>query len=69
MTKRGHGGNLFDYDIATGNVTLVAELGAGIYTGSDLRDSRGNIYFTRFGTERSWEGNYFLLIINVAGRN
>jgi len=67
-TNRGNSGNLYEYDITTRNVALKANLGTGIYTGSDLRDSRGNIYIARFGVERGWEGNCFLLVINGGGQ-
>jgi hypothetical protein len=55
--------NLYSYEIATGAVTLVGALEPAIYTGSHMRDSRGNIYFARFGDGKSWEGNVRLVIV------
>jgi outer membrane protein assembly factor BamB len=47
--------NLYSYEIAAGAVTLVGQLEPAIYTGSHMRDSRGNIYFAKFGDGESWE--------------
>lgn len=55
--------NLYAYEIATGAVTRVGTLDPAIYTGSQMRDSRGNIYFARFGDGESWEGQARLAII------
>jgi outer membrane protein assembly factor BamB len=43
--------NLYSYEIATGEVTPVRKLETAFYTGSNMRDSRGNIYFARFWDE------------------
>lgn len=65
--SRSHGSNLYSYEIATGEVTLAAELSPAIYTGSHMRDSRGNIYFARFGDGESWEGQARLAIVHPSG--
>ena len=57
------GSSLYSYEIATGAVTLVEELESGIYTGSHMRDSRGNIYFARFDGE-AWSGKVRLVILH-----
>ena len=62
--SRSSGSNLYSYEIATGAVTMVGELEPAIYTGSHLRDSRGNIYFARFGDGRSSEGKARLVIVH-----
>ena len=55
--------NLYVYDIATGTVALASGLEPAIYTGSHMRDSRGNIYFAKFGDGQQWEGQGKLLIV------
>jgi hypothetical protein len=59
--------NLYAYEIATGAVTLAGELEPAIYTGSHMRDSRGNIYFARFGDGESWEARARLSIVRPSG--
>src|SRR5260370_23420513 len=65
--SRSGGSNLYSYEIATGAVTLVGALERAIYTGSHMRDSRGNIYFARFGDGESWEGKARLTIVHPSG--
>jgi len=55
---------LYSYEIATGEVTLVEKLETAIYTGSDMHDSHGNIYFARFGDEEAWSGKVRLAILH-----
>jgi hypothetical protein len=55
---------LYSYEIATGAVTLVGALESAVYTGSHMRDSRGNIYFARFGDGQSSEGKARLVIVH-----
>ncbi|MBV8190600.1 MAG: hypothetical protein JO339_25385 [Alphaproteobacteria bacterium] len=62
--SRSGGSILYSYDIATGAVTSVGEVEPAIYTGSHMRDSRGNIYFARFGDGHSWEGKARLVIVH-----
>jgi len=64
--NRSKESHLYAYDIATGTVTLVAKLAPAIYTGSHMRDSRGNIYFGRFGDGHSSEGKAALAVLNPA---
>jgi hypothetical protein len=66
---RRHGStesDLYAYDIATRRVTLVGRLDSAIYTGSQMRDSRGNIYFARFGDGDSWERHARLAVLHPA---
>ena len=62
--SRSGGSNLYSYEIATGAVTLVGKLEPAVYTGSHMRDSRGNLYFARFGGGESWEGRARLAIVH-----
>jgi outer membrane protein assembly factor BamB len=58
-------GELYEYDIASGDVTFVQQLPVGIYTSGDLRDEE-NIYFAHFGSEKQlWGGDVRLMVINV----
>jgi hypothetical protein len=57
--------NLYAYDIASGTVALVGALTPAIYAGSDVRDSRGDIYMARFGDADHWEGKAGLSIIRA----
>ena len=54
---------LYAYDIATGIVTRVGRLEPALYAGSHVRDSRGNLYLGRFGSERASQGNAGLAIL------
>jgi hypothetical protein len=59
------GGELYYYDIATGQVVFVQQLPVGIYTSADVRDSQ-NIYFAHFGSEANiWTGQPKLFILHV----
>ena len=61
----GGSGQLYYYDIATGQVVFAQQLPVGIYTSADLRDSQ-NIYFAHFGNDANlWTGNPRLLILHV----
>lgn len=62
--NRSPDANLYSYEIATGTVSLVGKLDPAIYTGSHMRDSRGNIYFARFGDGESWQGNARLEVVH-----
>ena len=58
-------GELYYYDIASGQVVFVQQLPVGIYTSADLRDSQ-NIYFAHFGSDTTlWSGNPRLFILHV----
>jgi hypothetical protein len=58
-------GTLYEYDIASGVVARLQELGSGYYTGVGMHDSRGNIYFAGFNTDMS---NVRLEILNIGDR-
>jgi hypothetical protein len=59
-------GELYEYDIATGNVTYIQQLPIGIYTGADVRDEK-NIYLAHFGSQENlWSGRVRLMVITVA---
>jgi outer membrane protein assembly factor BamB len=62
--SRAGGSNLYSYEIATGAVTLVGALEPAVYAGSNLRDSRGKVYFARFGDGHAWEGKVRLVIVD-----
>jgi hypothetical protein len=66
---RGEGGaqsgDLIEYNLATKTSTIVANFGTGIYTGNDTRDSKGNIYFNRFGNTNLWREYCGLLKIHI----
>jgi hypothetical protein len=63
QTNQNWESNLYAYDIATGQVSVVGTLASAIHTGSQMSDSRGNIYFARFGDGGKWEGRAGLLVI------
>ncbi len=58
-----YGGNVYEYDIASKKVSLVTTLDDGIYTGNNIKDSEGNLYFGNFSA--SWSGNCRLLILSI----
>jgi hypothetical protein len=60
--------HLYAYDVATGDISSVGALKAAIYTGSHMRDTRGNIYFARFGDGDQWEGQAGLVVIRDLAR-
>ena len=63
--SRSRGSNLYAYEIASGTVTRVGALEPAVYAGSDMHDSRGNLYFARFGDgASSWQGNARLVIVH-----
>lgn len=66
---RGEGGaqsgDLIEYNLASKTSTIVANFGTGIYTGNDTRDSKGNIYFNRFGDTNMWREYCGLLKIHI----
>ncbi|HKP95346.1 MAG TPA: hypothetical protein VJ385_06270 [Fibrobacteria bacterium] len=72
-TTNSRAGVLYQYDRATGQVTSVRSLGqgsvgTGCYTGSNLRDSRGNIYSAAFGnTSDVFNRQCRLAVIHVGG--
>ena len=58
-------GELYAYDIASGEYSFVRQLPAGIYTSADVRDAE-NVYFSHFGgREDLWSGNPRLFILHV----
>jgi len=61
----GGSGELYYYDITTGQVIFVQQLPVGIYTSADLRDDE-NIYFAHFGGGGNlWSGDVRLFILHV----
>jgi hypothetical protein len=61
----GGSGELYYYDLATGQVVFIQQLPVGIYTSADVRDTQ-NIYFAHFGDSTNlWSGNPKLFILNV----
>ncbi len=61
----GGSGELYYYDIATGQVVFVQQLPVGIYTSQDLRDAE-NIYFSHFGSASNlWSNRPGLFILHV----
>jgi outer membrane protein assembly factor BamB len=61
---RSSGSNLYAYEIATGVVSLAGPVEPGVYTGSDVRDARGNLYFARFGDDQAWQGKTRLAVLH-----
>lgn len=61
--SRSKESNLYAYDIATGTVTLAGRLEPALYAGSHVRDSRGNLYLGRFGSDKASEGQAGLAIL------
>jgi len=58
-------GELYSYDLASGQVAFTQQLPVGIYTSADLRDSE-NIYFSHFGSSTNiWSGEPKLFILHV----
>ena len=61
----GGSGELYYYDIATGQVVFVQQLLPGIYTSADLRDDE-NIYFAHFGGYGNlWSGDVRLFVLHI----
>jgi hypothetical protein len=56
---------LLRYDIASGAVAEIEQLAPGTYTGSDLRDKQGRLYFARFGNAADWDGHGRLVVLDV----
>jgi len=64
-TGSGGSGELYYYDLATGQLVFVQQLPWGIYTSADLRDGE-NIYMSHFGTPSEiWSGKAGLFILHV----
>jgi hypothetical protein len=62
---QGGTGELYYYDLATGQVAFVQQLLPGIYTSQDLRDNE-NIYLAHFGGYSNlWSGDVRLFILHV----
>jgi outer membrane protein assembly factor BamB len=58
-------GELYTYDLSSGELTFVQQLPMGIYTSADVRDSE-NIYFSHFGgPDNLWSGHPNLFILHV----
>jgi hypothetical protein len=56
-------GELYAYDLASGEISYVQQLPVGIYTSADLRDGE-NIHFSRFGCLADiWSGRPRLFIL------
>jgi hypothetical protein len=61
----GGSGELYYYDLATGQIVFVQQLPPGIYTSQDLRDSE-NLYFSHFGGYADlWSGKAGLFILHI----
>lgn len=61
----GGSGELYYYDLATGQIVFVQQLPPGIYTSQDLRDSE-NLYFSHFGGYADlWSGKPVLFIVHI----
>ncbi len=61
----GGTGELYYYDLATGQSVFVEQLPVGIYTSADLRDSQ-NLYFSHFGTPNNlWSGKPELFVLQM----
>lgn len=58
-------GYMYAYDIAAGKVSAVKKVDPLVYTGSDMKDSKGNIYFSSFSWERN---NCRLIVINTGDK-
>jgi hypothetical protein len=58
-------GDLIEYNLATRTSQVVTNFGPGIYTGNNTRDSKGNIYFNRFGSTWAWQEDCGLLKIHI----
>jgi hypothetical protein len=57
-----HGG-LYAYDVERADVTRIATLPDARYTGNNIRDDEGNLYFARFGNARDWSFDGRLMIL------
>lgn len=65
LEKPQGSGELYEYDIASGEVTFVQQLPLGIYTAADLRDDH-NIYLAHFGNAQNlWGGTVRLMVIPI----
>ena len=61
-------GELYSYDIATGESSFVQQLPQGVYTTADLRDNE-NFYMAHFGShEDLWNGRPRLMILRPTSR-
>ena len=58
----GNFGGLYEYDIATGQSENVLSLPSRVYTGADIKDRAGNLYFAAFG-DHGWNDNCTLMVI------
>lgn len=56
--------NLYSYEIATGDITMADKLKTAIYTGSNMHDSRGNIYFAGFGDDETGSAKVRLAMLH-----
>ena len=61
-------GNLYEFNRTSGEINTVENVGEnGCFTGNDVRDSQGNIYFAHHGSAQDgWNGNCGLLKITVS---
>jgi outer membrane protein assembly factor BamB len=56
-------GELYCYDIATGEIKFVQQLPVGVYTTADLRDDK-HVYMAHFGSDADpWKGRARLMVI------
>lgn len=50
-------GRVYEYDIATNTLAVVADVQSAVYCGSNIVTQDNWYYFTRFGDGSSWEGS------------
>ncbi len=50
-------GRIYEYDIATNTLAVVADVPTAVYCGSNIVTKDNWYYFTRFGDGSGWEGN------------
>lgn len=59
-------GEMYAYDLESGEVRFVQKMPPGVYTSADIRDNQ-NIYMAHFGTAGNvWSDRVRLMIINLA---
>lgn len=59
-------GELYAYDLTSGELTFVQQLPIGIYTSADVRDGE-NIYFSHFGgSDNLWSGKPELFVLHIS---
>jgi len=59
-------GELYAYDIESGQVRFVQQMLPGVYTSADVRDDE-NIYLAHFGSyDNIWSDRVRLMVIHLA---